>query len=95
MGKMQVKVADHGFSEEYKKFYVTYQVTDLDTEDLLKLKERIEDPVVVRCNDLYLTTYFEEVYYPFESEEAQRNPEDFIAREELEMTAYLLGLLED
>jgi hypothetical protein len=55
----------------------------------------LEDPAVVKCDDLYLTVYFDEKFYPFRSEEAQRNPEDFLTREELEMTAYLLDLLED
>lgn len=95
MGKMQVKIAEYGFSDEYGSYYVTYRVTDLDAEAIKKLEERLEDPVEVRCNDLYMTTYFEKEYYPFKSEEAQSNPDDFLAREELEMTAYLLDLLED
>lgn len=95
MDKLKVKIAEHGFSEEYESFYVTYQVTNLDAETLKKLKERLEDPVVVKCDDIFLTVYFEEKFYPFRSEESQRNPEDFLVREELEMTAYLLGLLED
>ncbi len=95
MGKLKVKVVEYGFSKEDESYYVTYQVTNLDAGDLKKLKERLEDPFVVKCDDIFLTVYFEEKFYPFESEESQRNPEDFLAREELEMTAYLLGLLED
>jgi len=95
MTKLKVKIAEHGYSEEYKKFYVTYQVTELDNESLNKLKERLEDPAVIKCDDIYLTVYFEERFYPFRSEESQINPADFIVREELEMTAYLLDLLED
>lgn len=92
---MQVKIAEYGFSDDYGSCYVTYHVSDLDLETLNKLKERLEDPVEIRCDDLYLTTYFEEEYFPFRSEESKKNPEDFIAREELEMTAYLLDILED
>lgn len=95
MPKLEVKVAEYGFSKEYESYYVTYQVKNLDPEDLNKLKERLEDPIIVRDEDLFLTVYFEEKFYPFKSEEAQTDPEDFIAREELEMTAYLLGVLED
>lgn len=95
MAKMEVKVAEYGFSEENERYYVTYQVTNLDPEDVGKLTVRLEDPVVVKSGDLFLTVFFEQMYYPFKSEEAKINPEDFIAREELEMTAYLLGLLED
>lgn len=95
MGKMQVKIAEHGFSDEYRSYYVTYQVTDLDRKAIKKLTERLEDPVEVRSDDLYITIYFEEKFYPFKSEESKKNPEDFLAREELEMTAYLLDLLDD
>ena len=95
MTKLKVDIAEYGYSHEYKSYYVTYQVTKLDNDSLRKLKERLEDPVVVKCDDLYLTVYFEERFYPFKSEEAQSSPADFLAREELEMTAYLLDLLED
>ena len=95
MAKMMVKIADQGFSEEYQSYYVTYQVTNLDSETLKKLKERLEDPIIIKGDELFLTVYFEERFYPFRSEESKRNPEDFLAREELEMTAYLLDLMED
>lgn len=95
MTKLKVKIAEYGYSKEYKRYYVTYQVTELDANSLRKLKERLEDPVMVKCNDLYLTVYFEERFYPFKSEESKNNPADFLAREELEMTAYLLDLLEE
>jgi hypothetical protein len=95
MTNFKVKIAEHGYSDEYKRYYVTYQVTGLDHDGLKKLKERLEDPAVVKCDDIYLTVYFEERFYPFRSEESQRNRADFLAREELEMTAYLMDLLED
>jgi len=95
MGKLKVKIAEYGFSDEYQSHYVTYQVTNLDSQSLKQLEERLEDPAVIRGEDLYITIYFEEKYYPLGSEESLRNPEDFLAREELEMTAYLLDLLED
>lgn len=95
MEKIEVKIAEYGFSEENQRYYVTYQVKNLDPETLSKLKERLEDPLVTKGDDLFLTVYFEEKFYPFGSEEAHINPDDFFAREELEMTAYLLGILED
>ncbi len=91
---MQVKVFEYGFAENYTKYYVTYKITDLKVETLNKLKKRLNDPVKIICNDLYLTTYFEEKYYPFKSEESQKNLDDFIAREEIEMLAYLIDILE-
>lgn len=91
---LQVKIVEYGFSENYARYYVTYKVTDLNAETLSKLKDRLKDPVKIVCNDLYLTTYFEEEYYPFKSEDSQKNPEDFVAREEIEMLAYIIDLLE-
>lgn len=95
MANMEVKVAEYGFSEEFENYYVTYQVKNLAAESLRKLEERLEEPITIKGADLFLTVYFEEKFYPFKSEESQINPEDFMAREELEMTAYLLELLED
>ncbi len=95
MGKLKVKITEYGYLKEYNSYYVTYQVTNLDLDTLNRLKERLEDPAVIKCEDLFITMHFEEKYYPFGSEESKRNPEDFLAREELEMTAYLVDLLED
>lgn len=95
MTELKVKITDYGYSDEQERYYVNYQVTELNQNTLNKLRRRLEDPAVVKCDDLYLTVYFEEKFYPFASEESQRNPADFLAREELEMTAYLLDLLED
>jgi hypothetical protein len=95
MDKMLVKIVEKGFSEEYDGYYVTYQISNLDKKEINKLKERLEDPVEESNDYLHITIYFEEKFYPFKSEEAQRNPEDFLSREELEMTAYLIDLLED
>lgn len=95
MAKLKVEIAEHGFSGEYESYYVTYRVSNLDSNILGKLKERLKDPVEIRGNDLYITIYFEEKFYPFRSKESQIKPEDYINREELEMTAYLLDLLED
>jgi hypothetical protein len=92
---MDVRIIDYGFSEEFQNYYVTYQVAGLDQKSLGKLKGRLEDPIEVKCDELYLTTYFEEKFYPMGSEDAKKNPDDFIAREEIEMTVYLTDLLED
>lgn len=92
---MQVKIAEYGFSKDFGGYYITYQVSDLKEDERSKLEERLEDPVTIKDDDLVITMIFQEEYFPFKSEESQINPADYIAREELEMTAYLLGLLED
>lgn len=90
---MQVKIHDYGKDED--DYYVIYRVTGLDLGELEKLKEKVEGSVEIRNTDLFITNYFEEKYFPFGSEAAHMRTEDFIAREEIEMTVYLTSLLED
>ena len=92
---MNVKVVDHGVSEESEEYYVIYKITDIDEKTINKLKNRIEDDLEIRSGELYLTMYFNKKYYPFGSEESKYRMEDFIAREEIEMLAYLVSVLED
>lgn len=92
---MKVKVVDYGVSDNPKKYYVTYKITDIDEESINKLENRVEEELDFKAGDLYLTAYFNKEYYPFGSEESKYRSEDFIAREEIEMWTYLMSLLED
>jgi hypothetical protein len=92
---MKVKIVDCGVSDNPKKYYVTYKITDTDEESINKLKNRVKEELYSKSCDLYLTAYFDEEYYPFRSEESKYRSEDFIAREEIEMWTYLVSLLED
>ena len=92
---MKVKVVDYGVSDDPKKYYVTYKITDIDEESINKLENRVEEELNFKSGDLYLTAYFNKEYYPFGSEESKYHSEDFIAREEIEMWTYLISLLED
>ncbi len=92
---MKVKIVDYGVSDDPKKYYVTYKITDIDEKSINKLKNRVEEELDFKSGNLYLKAYFNEEYYPFQSEESKYRSEDFIAREEIEMWAYLMGLLED
>ena len=92
---MKIKIVDYGVSDDPKKYYVTYKITDIDEESIDKLKNKVEEKLDFKSGDLYLTAYFDEKYYPFRSEESKYRSEDFISREEIEMWAYLMGLLED
>lgn len=92
---MQVKITDFGFSKTSGKHYVIYKIIDITEEIKNKLKERVEDELTDKSGNLYLTLYFDEKYFPFKSDEASWRMADFIAREEIEMTAYLLSILED
>ncbi|MEN4018076.1 MAG: DUF5750 family protein [Methanobacterium sp.] len=91
---MKVKVMDYGLLEN-SKYFVTYRVFDIDKKTLNKLKDRVKDEVDVKSGELLLTVYFDEGYFPFGSDEYRFRRQDFIAREEIEMMAYLLSILED
>jgi len=91
---MKIKITDYGLSDN-SKYFVTYKVFDIDKNTLNKLKERVEDEIEIKSGELFLKVYFDEGYFPFGSDESKFRTHDFIAREEIEMTAYLLSILED
>ena len=90
---MKVEIFDYG--SDAKKYYVVYKVTGLDPEEEDRLQGNVEGDVELKNGEMYITTNYEEKYYPFGSEAAQCRMEDFIAREEIEMTVYLTSILED
>jgi hypothetical protein len=95
MMQLKVKIIDYGFSDSLKSYYVTYKVTGLTGEELNKLNGLLEDPVTIKENELYMNVYFEKDYYPFGTTDSKSRLEDYLAREELEMTAYLSDILVD
>lgn len=90
---MKVKIFDYG--SDAKNYFVVYKVTGLEQDEQERLQGNIEGDVEIKDDEVYITTYFDEKYYPFGSEAAQCRIEDFIAREEIEMTIYLTSVLED
>jgi hypothetical protein len=90
---MKVKIFDYG--SDAKNYYVVYKVTGLDLDEQERLQGNIEGDVELKNGEIFITTYYEEKYYPFGSEAARCRMEDFIAREEIEMTVYLTSVLED
>ena len=88
-----MKIFDYG--SDANNYFVVYKVTGLDQDEQERLQGNIEGNVELKDDDVYITTYFDEKYYPFGSEAAQCRIEDFIAREEIEMTIYLTSVLED
>jgi Family of unknown function (DUF5750) len=93
VARMKVEIFDYGSDE--KNYYVVYKVTGLDLDEEERLQGNVEGDVEIRDGEIYITTHFEEKYYPFGSEAAQCSIDDFIAREEIEMTVYLTSVLED
>lgn len=92
---MRVKVFDYGFDEGACRNYVKYRVSGLDPESIAKLQKRLEEDTEIEGDDMIITVYYEREYYPFGSEEARIRMEDFIAREEIEMTVFLTSVLQD
>lgn len=90
---MQVEIYDYGNNAD--DYYVVYRVKELSLEDQKKLKDKVEGTAEIKNDDLIITTHFEKKYYPFGSDAAQMRMDDFLAREEIEMTVYLTSLLED
>jgi len=86
---------DYGFSRKLNKFYVVYRISEITEDTKNKLKKKVVDELKEKSGILYLTMYFDEDYFPFKSEEARLRTADFIAREEIEMVAYLISILED
>ena len=90
---MKVEIFDYG--SDGTDYYVVYKVTELDLNEEMRLKGNVEGDVDIKDDGMYITTHFDEKYYPFGSEAAKCRMEDFIAREEIEMTVYLTSVLED
>jgi hypothetical protein len=90
---MKVEIFDYGLDR--KNYFVVYKVTGLDQDEIERLQGNIEGNIELKNGEMFIKTYFEERYYPFGSEAAQCRMEDFIAREEIEMTMYLTSILEN
>ncbi len=89
-----VKVFDYGLNEE-DEYFVTYRINNLDEETLDYLLNTLEGKITVVDDTLIFDVIFPEKIFPFISEESKIKPEDFIAREEIEMTYFIASLLDD
>jgi len=89
---MIVNITDYGSGEVN---FVEYQVSGLSPEQLNFLDENLEEQTSIVGDDLIIKSYFEDKLYPFASDVAQFRLGDFIAREEIEMNAFLSSFLED
>lgn len=92
---MDVKIVDFGFDRVKSLNYIKYLVFGLERSLMEKLARKLEEETEIQDDRLLITVYYEDKYYPLGSEEAKIRLEDFIAREEIEMTVYLSSLLED
>lgn len=91
---MKVKVEDYGITED-EMHYVTYRASDLDEKSLNYLNNNLEGDTILENGDLIMNIYYSKKFFPFGSDDAKFNLDDFIKREEIEMFYFLTGFLED
>ena len=78
---LSVKVEDYGETED-QMHYVTYRASGL-------------GETIVEDGDLLLNIFYSRKFFPFASDDAHFKLEDFIKREEIEMTYFIASFLED
>ena len=89
---MIVEITDYGLGEVN---FVEYSVFGLSGEQMSFLDENLDEKTCIVDDKLLIKAYFDENLYPFASDVAQFRLDDFIAREEIEMSVFLLSFLED
>lgn len=76
-------------------YKIQYKISDLSFDLKEKLLSLIKDEFFIDDEgNIIITMTFDRKYYPLGSQTAQIKMDDFIKREEIEMTVYLSGLLE-
>ena len=90
---MKVKIFDYGSDE--KNYYVVYKVTGLNPDEEERLQGNVEGNVEIREENVSSPHILKKNIILLEVKHAQCRIEDFIAREEIEMTVYLTSVLED
>lgn len=90
---MIVKIMDYG-DEDNSKF-IEYHVEGLSNDQIDFLDENLDEKTVVDGDILKIKMYFDNQFYPFQSDIAKIRLDDFIAREEIEMNVFLSSFLDD
>ncbi len=90
---MIVKISNYGKIDD--KNFIEYLVSDLASSQMNFLNEHLEEETEIDGSTFKLKMYFDDKYYPFQSDVAKLRMEDFIAREEIEMSLFLTSFLED
>ncbi len=91
---MEVKVEDYGITDD-EMYYVTYRVFDLDEKSLNYLNNHLEGNTIIEEGTLIMNIYYSKKFFPFGSDDAEVNLDDFIKREEIEMIYFISSFLED
>ena len=88
---MIVKVVDY----DGDKYHVTYEVSDLSAKHLNYLHKSLTEENYIEGDTLRIVMHFTQELYPFRSDAAKMRLDDFIAREEIEMWAFLTEFIQD
>ena len=89
---MIVKISDYGMKD---KNFIVYEVKGLSSDQINFLKKNLDGETEISGDDLKIVMYFDDNLYPFQSDVFKIRPDDFIAREEIEMNVFLSSFLED
>lgn len=89
---MIVKIT--GFDENADIPFIDYDIFGLSLNQLNYLNENLTDETSIEGDVLKIRVYFEDIF-PFQSDIAKIKLDDFIAREEIEMNAFISSFLED
>ena len=79
---------------ESQKF-VEYAILGLSLNQLEFLNDNLEEQTTIEEGVFKLKMYFSDELYPFQSDVAKFKLDDFIAREELEMTLFISSFLDE
>lgn len=90
---MIVKIVDYGQGDDGN--FIDYAVSGLSEVQISYLCDNLSEETLAEGDILKITMYFDDEMYPFQSDAAKIRPDDFIAREEIEMNVFLSGFLED
>ena len=89
---MLVRITD--FSENAEIPFVDYEVSGLSSEQMNFLDENLDDETSIMGDILRIKVFYEDIF-PFQSDIAKIKIDDFISREEIEMTMFISSFLED
>lgn len=90
---MDVRIVDYG--ENADGGFISYNISGLSQNQLEFLNNNLDDETQITKDNLILKTKFKKEFFPFQSSESKIKVEDFISREEIEMTIFLFSFLED
>lgn len=91
---LSVKVEDYGVTDD-EMHYVTYRVSGLSDGEFEFLTNNLEGETILEDDSLLLNIFYSKKFFPFASDDAHFKLEDFVKREEIEMTYFIASFLED